>query len=166
VKATCTDTLRAKRLVFESSVGQHLGMPKPSSMPPTGKLPPLPGSEMDVYLEQLDHPLRDEIVRVRRLVLAAAPSVQESFLNGLLSFQSQGEPFASIDIASEEEAFLVLRIVRPGQADRLSPRPLSLIGSLSHDQARVSLAPGRLVANRALFLQLVREWIDALNPTS
>ena len=44
----------------------------------TDKLPPPAGNEVDAFLETLDHPLRDDIARVRRWVLDAAPSVAEA----------------------------------------------------------------------------------------
>jgi hypothetical protein len=129
----------------------------------TAKLPPVAGNEVDAFLETLDHPLRDDIVRVRQLVKAALPDIGEAIKwNAPSFFVGSDEHFATFHLRSKEQVQLVLHTGAKKRAVKkafsLSPRAEALVQWLDDDRAMVTLDPARLPNHRVAFTALVREW--------
>jgi hypothetical protein len=140
-------------------------MSKSQSGRSTSKLPPIAGNEVDAFLEALDHPLRDDVVRVRGLVLAALPDLGEAIKWNAPSFRSGERFFATFDLRTKDSVRLVFhRGAKKDHAPRptLSARAEALVEWLGDDRALVTLDPRRLSAQRLGFTTLVREWVSQL----
>lgn len=131
----------------------------------TAKLPPPPGNEVDAFLESLEHPLRDDVVRVRQLVLAALPGITEAIKWNAPSFRAT-EFFATFNLRSKDSVQLIFHTGAKKKAKSkqlvLSPRAEALVTWLDADRALVTVAPSRLSAQRLAFTTLVREWVTQL----
>lgn len=141
-------------------------MPKsPKGTLTTGKLPPPAGNEVDAYLQALDHPLRDDIARVRGWVLEAAPGITEAVKWNAPSFATT-EFFATFHLRSRDEVQVVFhtgaKVRAAARPVVLRPRSSSLVTWLSDDRAMVSMRPQVLPARKAAFMGLVREWVAQL----
>ncbi|MCA3015453.1 MAG: DUF1801 domain-containing protein [Myxococcaceae bacterium] len=133
----------------------------------TDKLPPPAGNEVDAFLETLDHPLRDDIARVRRWVLDAAPSVAEAVHWSSPSFRVGAQFFATFRLQPSADVQLVLHtgVTRRGVARpiALSPAAARLVEWLSDDWALVSIPPARASSLKRPVTALVREWVRHVN---
>lgn len=140
-------------------------MAKQKTTGSTAKLPPLPGNEVDAFLETLEHPLRDDVVRVRQLVLSALPDIGEAIKWNAPSFRTT-EFFATFHLRSKDEVQLIFHTGARKKAKQkkvaLSPRAEALVTWLDPDRALVTLSPSRLAAQRLAFTTLVREWVTQL----
>lgn len=141
-------------------------MPTSKTTRSTAKLPPVAGNEVDAFLETLDHPLRDDVVRVRRLLLSALPDLGEAIKWNAPSFKRGGGFFATFDLRPKDEVRLVFHRGAkkvPGLPKvTLSPRADALVTWLADDRALVSLDPAKLASQRVAFTTLVREWVTQL----
>jgi hypothetical protein len=144
----------------------------PSAKPnrSTAKLPPPAGNDVDAFLEVLEHPLRDDVVRVRRWVLDAAPGISEAVKWNAPSFRVGPDFFATFHLRSTTEVQLVFHIGAKKRAQPkaivLSPAAARLVEWLSEERALVTLAPARLSNLKAPLLTLVREWVRQLDATT
>jgi len=131
----------------------------------TGKLPPAPGNEVDAFLEVLEHPLRDDVVRVRALLLSAMPGISEAIKWNAPSFRTE-EFFATFHLRSREDVQLVFHTGAKKKATKakvvLSPKAEALVKWLDSDRALVTLSPSRLASQKIAFSTLVREWVTQL----
>ncbi|MBL8920463.1 MAG: DUF1801 domain-containing protein [Myxococcaceae bacterium] len=140
-------------------------MSKSRSSRSTAKLPPIAGNEVDAFLEALDHPLRDDVVRVRRLLLAALPDLGEAIKWNAPSFRHGERFFATVDLRSTDRLRLVFhRGAKKDAAPKptLSPRAEVLVEWVADDRALVTLDPSKLASQRLAFTTLVREWVSQL----
>lgn len=132
----------------------------------TAKLPPIAGNEVDAFLEALQHPLRDDIVRVRRLVTSALPDIGEAIKWNAPSFRADDVFFATFHLRSHDEVQLVFHTGAKKKAQKtkmaLSPRAEALVTWLDDDRAMVTLSPSKLASQRLPFTALVREWVSQL----
>lgn len=131
----------------------------------TGKLPPAPGNEVDAFLEVLEHPLRDDVVRVRALLLSAMPGISEAIKWNAPSFRTE-EFFATFHLRSKEDVQLVFHTGAKKKAAKakvvLSPKAEALVKWLDSDRALVTLSPSRLASQKIAFSTLVREWVTQM----
>jgi len=131
----------------------------------TAKLPPIAGNEVDAFLETLEHPLRDDVVRVRQLVLSALPDITEALKWNAPSFRTT-EFFATFNLRSTDDVQLIFHTGARKKANpkkvALSPRAEALVTWLDPDRALVTLSPSRLATQRLAFTTLVREWVTQL----
>ncbi|MBE2252932.1 MAG: DUF1801 domain-containing protein [Myxococcus sp.] len=131
----------------------------------TGKLPPAPGNEVDAFLEVLEHPLRDDVVRVRALLLSAMPGISEAIKWNAPSFRTE-EFFATFHLRSTEDVQLVFHTGAKKKATKakvvLSPKADALVKWLDSDRALVTLSPSRLASQKIAFSTLVREWVTQM----
>lgn len=141
-------------------------MSKSQSSRSTAKLPPIAGNEVDAFLEALDHPLRDDVVRVRRLLLAALPDLGEAIKWNAPSFRSGERFFATFDLRPTDRLRLVFHRGAkkdPAPKPTLSARAETLVEWVADDRALVSLDPAKLASQRLAFTTLVREWVSQLS---
>jgi hypothetical protein len=120
-------------------------------------------TEVDRFLETLDHPLKKEIEIVRRTILGAAPGVSESVKWNAPSFRTERAFFATINLRAKDQVQVVLHLgakVRPDLAAFDVADPNGLLKWLGKDRAMASLGAGRaLTANRAALAAIVRAWM-------
>lgn len=132
----------------------------------TEKLPPPSGNEVDAFLEALEHPLRDDIARVRRWILEATPGVLESVKWSAPSFRVGAEYFATFHLRSRTDVQLIFHTgakKRPEpRAVVLSANAAQLVEWLDPDRALVTLPTTRLLRFRSNLVTLVREWVQQL----
>ena len=138
-------------------------MAKSQSVKATAKLPPPEGNEVDAFLESLDHPRRDDIVRVRQVILSAAPGIVEEVKWNAPSFRTT-EYFATTNLRARAGIGVILHLGAKARA--LPPGglaiddPEGLLKWLAADRAQVDLGAGEAFAGRAAAFQAVlRQWI-------
>ncbi len=139
-------------------------MAKSQSVKATAKLPPPEGNEVDAFLESLDHPRRDDIVRVRQVILSAAPGIVEEVKWNAPSFRTD-EHFCTFNLRSRDEIVLVLHRGAKKQQPRkmkLSPKAEALVKWLDDDRALVSIEPSRVASCKSAMTALIREWVGQL----
>jgi len=88
----------------------------------TAKLPPIAGNEVDAFLETLEHPLRDDVVRVRQLVLSALPDITEALKWNAPSFRTT-EFFATFNLRSTDDVQLIFHT---GARKKANPKKVAL----------------------------------------
>lgn len=120
---------------------------------------------VDTFLETLEHPLRDDIVRVRQLIRETVPNVAEAIKWNAPSFALENTFFATFQLRSEDALQLVFHT---GAAKRPKPVPItlsedvqSLVKWLDADRALVTFDPG-VAAQRKRFTTLLQEWVRQL----
>lgn len=128
----------------------------------TEKLPPPSGNEVDAFLESLQHPLRDDIVRVRRWIIEATPGLAESIKWSAPSFRVGDVHFATFHLRSQTDVQLIFHT---GAKKRVEPKAIvlssnaaQLVEWLDPDRALVTLPTARLQRFRSNVVTLVREW--------
>lgn len=127
----------------------------------TGKLPPPTGSEVDALLETSEHPLRDDIVRVRQLILEASGRVSEAVRWNAPAFLIGRQIFGFVDLSEHESIHLVLHPARNRVAEPLEipGRAAALVSWRRDDEAVVVIDPSRLKAHRTALTALIRAWV-------
>lgn len=119
-------------------------------------------TEVVAFIEALDHPLRDEVARVREAILAVDPSIGEGIKWNAPSFRTT-EFFATFHLRSRDTLQLVLHL---GAKKRATIEPLAiddpdgLLKWLAKDRALVTLGTVDEIPRRIAELQaIVRSWI-------
>lgn len=135
------------------------------SIKSTAKLPPSPGNEVDAFLETLDHPRRDDVARVRQVILSAAPGLSEELKWNAPSFRTDVDHFCTFHLRSKEAVELVLHRgskKKPPKDMKLSPKAEALVRWLDSDRAMVSIDPSRVASSKSALTALIREWVNQL----
>ncbi len=114
-------------------------------------------------LRDLDHPLRADMEKVRRILLDADPSIGEGIKWNSASFRTS-DYFATIHLRSRDRVQLVFHTGAKKKATADTgidvPDPAGLLQWLAKDRCMVTLGAGPAIeANRAAFEDLVRAWI-------
>ncbi len=114
-------------------------------------------------LEALEHPLKAEIERVRRIILGVDPSIGEAVKWNAPSFRTS-DFFATFNLRSTETVQLVFHTGAKVKATATSGielvDPARLLRWLAKDRCLVTLGRGKdIAAKRAAFEAIVREWI-------
>lgn len=132
----------------------------------TEKLPPPSGNEVDAFLESLEHPLRDDIVRVRRWIIEATSGLAESIKWNAPSFRIGDVYFATFHLRSRVDVQLIFHTGAKKRAPSagmvLSANAAQLVEWLDSDRALVTLPTARLLRFRSNLVTLVREWTQQL----
>lgn len=141
-------------------------MPKSEkdSVKATAKLPPPSGNEVDAFLEALEHPLRDDVARIRQVILSAAPGITEAVMWNAPSFRTEHH-FCTFHLRSKDAVQLVLHRGAKKKAPKqmaLSPKAEALVNWLEPDRAMVTIEPSRVGSSKAALTALIREWVSQL----
>jgi hypothetical protein len=119
-------------------------------------------SDVDAFLASLDHPCKDGILAVRKIMLTADPSIREGIKWNSLSFQTS-EYFATVHLRAEDGVQIILHrgAKKRGRSARLAiPDPKGLLEWLAADRASVKFRDLKeITAKRAAFADVVRHWI-------
>ncbi|MBJ6985574.1 DUF1801 domain-containing protein [Luteimonas sp. MC1750] len=117
---------------------------------------------VQAFIAALDHPLKQEIVALRHILLGADPGISEENKWNAPSFRTS-EHFATMPLRAKDSVQLILhlgarskRALPPGWI----PDPHGILKWLGPDRASVRFA-GRedLVVKREPLVAVVREWI-------
>jgi hypothetical protein len=136
-------------------------MPSKSSAAPSRKRAISPADEVDAFLAALEHPRKDEIVALRRIILAADPNIAEGIKWNAPSFRTS-DYFATVHLRTTNGVQVVLH---RGAKKRANPDididdPASLLEWHGGDRASALFRDlADVVAKRAAFAELLRQWI-------
>ena len=118
---------------------------------------------VDAFMRTLDHPLKEDIEALRRIVIAADPSIAEGIKWNAPSFRTH-EYFATMHLRKKDEVGLVLHL---GAAARDLPEsglhiedPDGLLNWLAKDRAVIGFSgTGDLDMKRNALQDVLRQWI-------
>lgn len=128
-------------------------------------MPPKPAApeSVDAFFAATDHPHRDALAALRRILLAADPSVGEGIKWNAPSFRTPAEWFATFHLRAKQGVQVILHL---GAKKRdASPRdaiadPAGLLQWLGPDRATVVFRDAADVEAKAdAFTAVVRQWI-------
>jgi hypothetical protein len=123
-----------------------------------------PGREdpaVSEFLEQLDHPCRDEIVAVRGLILGVNPAISDGIKWNSASFRTT-EFFATVNWRYRDGVQLVLHRGAKARKDDVKLEIRDADGLLAwrdRDRALLTIAAGELATHRKALQSIIREWI-------
>jgi hypothetical protein len=115
---------------------------------------------VDAFMADLDHPLKDDIDVVRRVIRDASPSIQEAIKWNAPSFRTR-EFFATIHLRTRDKIQIVFHLGAKARDDVQSMTiadPDGLIKWLAKDRCLVTLR-NVSVEGHALG-EIVRQWIE------
>ena len=121
-----------------------------------------PAATVQSFIAALDHPLKQEVVALRQVLLGADPKITEEIKWNAPSFRTS-EHFATMHLRSKNSLQLILhlgaRSKRTVPPDAIAD-PHKLLKWLGPDRASVSFT-GRedLVQKSGPLVAIVREWI-------
>lgn len=118
---------------------------------------------VETFLSSLDHPSKQEILALRRIILAADPTIAESIKWKAPSFYTS-EHFATMNLRVTKGIAVILHfgakksdISTTGVA---IPDPDSSLEWLAKDRAMVTFRDSDYIGTRrSSFTKLIREWI-------
>lgn len=121
-----------------------------------------PTATVESFLAALEHPLKDEIVALRQLLLGVDPAISEEIKWNAPSFRTS-EHFATMHLRARDSLRLILHLgARPGRAvprDAIAD-PDGLLKWLGPDRASVSLQDSDDLAHKGKALvAIIRQWI-------
>ncbi len=127
--------------------------------PGTGQTDPA----VEAMLENLEHPLRENIATVRRMILETDASIREAVKWNAPSFRTT-EFFATFHLRSRDRVQLVLHTGAKRKATAETGLPIDdpdgLLQWLAKDRCMLSLeSDADLEATRAGLQAIVRQWI-------
>ncbi len=129
---------------------------------------PATAAEVDAFMRALSHPRKAEIESVRRLLLAAHPSIEEGIKWNAPSFRTT-EWFATVNLRAKNGVQVILHLgakVKPkGWSGMTIADPAGLLDWLGKDRASVTFADAKSIAARKKdFTAIVRQWIAHVGP--
>lgn len=114
------------------------------------------------FLETLDHPLKQEVVALRQIILDADPQISEAIKWNAPSFCTV-EHFATMHLRAKDAISVILHL---GAKKRDAPTsmtiadPEGLLTWLGPERASVTFHDLReLAARRPAFEQIIRQWL-------
>jgi len=116
---------------------------------------------VEVFLAALEHPLKREVVALRRILLGIDPAIGEAIKWNAPSFRTT-QHFATMQLRRRDAVRLILHL---GAKQRELPRtaiadPHGLLEWLGPDRAIVSFRSAQeLAANEAALVAIVRQWL-------
>jgi len=115
------------------------------------------------FLRDLDHPLRSDMEKVRRILIGADPSIAEGIKWNAPSFRTT-DYFATLHLRSRDRIQLVFHTGAKKKATADSgvdvADPAGLVQWLAKDRCMVTLGAGPAIdENRTAFEELIRAWI-------
>ncbi|MBN9660366.1 MAG: DUF1801 domain-containing protein [Acidobacteria bacterium] len=140
---------------------------KPKPARPRSPLPALSSSgSVDVFLANLDHPRKPEILALRQLILSVDPAIGEAIKWNAPSFFIT-EHFATMNLRARGGLGVILHFGAKKNAISETgvsiPDPHSLLEWLAKDRALVTFRDlEHIEAERLAFTHLLQEWIRHL----
>ncbi len=122
--------------------------------------------EIDVktFLDELDHPLKREIVAVRKAILKTDKSISEGIKWNAPSFRTT-EYFATVNLRNTDALQLILHLGAKARKDVKSQLaiddPKTLLKWLAKDRAMVTLGAGKeFTSNSKALAKIIKQWIE------
>jgi hypothetical protein len=129
--------------------------PRTRSMPPA--------ADVETWLSALDHPCKEEVLALRRIILAADPAISEEIKWNVPSFRTS-EHFATLNLRVKKGIGVILHF--GAKKNEISTTgvaiddPEPLLEWLANDRALVTFRDSDdIAAKQSAFVSLVREWI-------
>lgn len=118
---------------------------------------------VEQFLETLEHPLKQEILTLRQIILAAAPQISEEIKWNAPSFRTH-EHFATFHLRAKKGVQIILHLGAKARETAVTGiaihDPQSLLTWLAKDRASVTFSDMEQITNqRQPFSDLIREWI-------
>jgi hypothetical protein len=115
------------------------------------------------FMRELDHPLKEDIETVRRIILNVDPGISEAVKWNAPSFRTT-DFFATVNLRSRECVQLIFHTgakVKETSTTGISiADPAGLLEWLAKDRCLVKLGVGKdIQTKKAAFEAIVREWI-------
>lgn len=148
-------TTKASKTPGKKSVAK-----KPKTARPKTPSRPLP-DDASAFLAALDHPLKADIEAVRKLILAADPTIADGVKWNSLSFRHT-DWFATVNLRSKNVIQLVMHTgAKAKDNPKLKIRDENgLLVWLGKDRALATLGAGKaLRANAKAFTEIVKSWL-------
>lgn len=132
----------------------------------SSKRSPATLESVETFLSSLDHPSKPEILALRRIILAADPTIAESIKWKAPSFYTS-EHFATMNLRVKTGIGVIMHFGAKKSAVSTTgvaiPDPDSLLEWLAKDRAMVTFRDlNDIEARRSAFTNLIREWIKHL----
>lgn len=121
-----------------------------------------PATTVQFFIDALDHPLKDEIVVLRQLLLRVDPKISEEIKWNAPSFRTS-EHFATMHLRSKDSLQLILHL--GAKSKRTVPSgaiadPDGLLKWLGADRASISFkGPEDLARKSHALVAIVQQWI-------
>lgn len=122
-----------------------------------------PPEDVETFLASLEHPLKQEILALRQIILGADPSITEGIKWNAPSFRTS-EYFATFHLRAKEGVQVILHLGAKTRDTSVSgiaiADPESLLEWLAKDRASVKLRDMKDVeARRSALADVIRQWI-------
>ena len=117
-------------------------------------------SDVDAFMASANHPLKNEIEGVRRIICGVSPAIREGIKWNAPSFRTT-EFFATIHLRARDKVQIVFHLGAKARDDVQSMAisdPCSLIKWLAKDRCLVTV--GDAVADKNALAAIVRQWIE------
>lgn len=134
-----------------------------SARPEASERKKSPSQDVEAFLAALDHPFKEEILAVRRILLGADPAIQEGIKWNAPSFRTS-EYFATFHLRAKDGVQVILHRgakKRETAAGLPVEDPEALLEWLGKDRASVKLRDrGDVEAKGPALAALIRQWIQ------
>lgn len=122
-----------------------------------------PPDDVEAFLASLDHPLKQEILALRQIILGADPSITEGIKWNAPSFRTS-EYFATFHLRAKDGVQVILHLGAKTRDTSVSgiaiADPESLLEWLAKDRASVKFRDRKDIdARRSAFADVIRQWI-------
>ncbi|MCA9255871.1 MAG: DUF1801 domain-containing protein [Phycisphaerales bacterium] len=122
--------------------------------------------DVDAFMRDLDHPLKNEMEALRRIILGASPTITEGVKWKAPSFRTTDD-FATMNLRSTDSVQVIFhtgaKVKSYAKTGIEIDDPAHLLKWLSRDRAMMTLADARdLKKKRAAITTLVKAWIQLL----
>lgn len=122
-----------------------------------------PPDDVEAFLASLDHPLKQEILALRQIILGADPSITEGIKWNAPSFRTS-EYFATFHLRVKDGVQVILHLGAKTRDTSVSgiaiADPESLLEWLAKDRASVKFRDRKDIdARRSAFADVIRQWI-------
>jgi hypothetical protein len=120
--------------------------------------------DVQTFLDDLDHPLKREIVAVRKTILKTDKRISEGIKWNAPSFRTT-EYFATVNLRSTDSVQLILHLGAKARKDVKAQLaiddPEGLLKWLAKDRAMVTLGEGKeFTSNSKALVTIIKQWIE------
>ena len=145
----------------ECAVAAKAPRPKTAKAAKPGASAP---DDVETFLASLEHPLKPEILSLRKIILGADPGIAEGIKWNAPSFRTE-EYFATFHLRAKEGVQIILHLGAKKRDDLASgielPDPESLLEWLASDRASVRFRDMKDIdAKGSAFVSVIRQWIQ------
>ncbi|HEU5088895.1 MAG TPA: DUF1801 domain-containing protein [Roseiflexaceae bacterium] len=120
-------------------------------------------TDVDQFLDALDHPLKPEMQALRRIILGVDPAIAESIKWNAPSFATR-EHFATFQLRAQDCIRIVLHLgarTRDAPARLVIDDPAGMLSWASGNRALVAFsAMSEVTSRQKAFEHILRQWIS------